>query len=193
MAASDDLDDKAAQLRARSQHLQEKSKRRREALEWAQQRTAAVEGSAASSDGLIRATVDATGMLTRLELSPLVRKARVGGLSEAITAVVQAAVANLRSQVKEVYVGLLDEGMIDGLPSLLDPPATENVTVPLPSAPSAITSETDGADSADTAGGADSADTAWQEHEATEDPGQDGVVADEDGGPPPTWLEQRPW
>ncbi|WP_158883225.1 YbaB/EbfC family nucleoid-associated protein [Amycolatopsis anabasis] len=136
MADEDDLDERAARLLAQSEGIHEKAVRKRQALEWAERRAAAVEGTAASADGLIRATVDETGVLTNLELAPRVHGTRPGELARAITAVVRRAAAHARDQVRATYDGLRNEGVIAELPpNLLAAPEVDGGPVTLASVP----------------------------------------------------------
>ncbi|WP_344685306.1 YbaB/EbfC family nucleoid-associated protein [Saccharopolyspora taberi] len=137
MDADDDLERLMAETGAQADHAIEQGNRRRQALEWANSQIAAVEGTAASADGLIRATVDQSGMLVGLELSPRVRTAKPEDLSDAIIVVAQRAVANARSQIRETYANLQNEGVIREVPEDLPrPPSVRNVSVPLQPEPS---------------------------------------------------------
>ncbi|OZM72206.1 hypothetical protein CFN78_16940 [Amycolatopsis antarctica] len=120
----------AERLRARTAELRTDSARRRQARDWAREAVAAVRGTAASQDGGVRATVDHAGMLLRLELAPEMRGSARDDLARAITAVIRNAAADARTQVREVYVSLLNENVIGELPSsLLPPPPIEQVSV----------------------------------------------------------------
>ena len=65
----EDLDAKAARLLADADHVEETINRKYQALEWAGREAAAVRGTASSTDGLLRATVDRDGVLLDLELA----------------------------------------------------------------------------------------------------------------------------
>lgn len=161
-------DDRSARLAARSEALREKVARQRQALEWAEQRTATVQGSAASNDGLIRAVVDSTGLLTQLELASGVRAAQPAELARAITVVVQRAAAHARGQVMQTYDGLRNEGVINELPAgLLPIPSPQDGPVTLLST-SAVTPSRLGR----------------EVEQAT-------PRTDEDEGPPSTWMVRR--
>lgn len=125
------MSDESQQLQAELSEARTNGARRKQARQWAEQKEAAVRGNAASDDGKIRATVDRAGMLLDLELSPEIRKLDATGVGELITKVVQNATADARSQVRQIYTSLQNEGMIRDLPrSLLEPPTVERVSVP---------------------------------------------------------------
>jgi hypothetical protein len=117
----------SARLRTAVEHQHEKAIRRRKALEWAGEKVATVRGTAVSDDRNVRATVDPTGMLTGLELTPeALRDLGNTELARLITSVAQRATADARNQVRDTYQGLVDEGTIRQLPANLPPaPAVE--------------------------------------------------------------------
>jgi hypothetical protein len=130
---TEDAEARAARLRAQSEEGVATADRRQQAREWAEKQVAAVRGTAGSEHGDVRATVDHSGLLLRLELSPLTKQAKQDDLAHAITAVVRQATADARNQVREVYVRLQNEGVIRALPPFLLPaPETGAVTLALP-------------------------------------------------------------
>ncbi|NGY57888.1 YbaB/EbfC family DNA-binding protein [Lentzea sp. NEAU-D13] len=130
---TEDAQARAARLRAQAEEGIATADRRQNAREWAEKQVAAVRGTAASEHGDVRATVDHSGLLLRLELSPLTKQAKQDDLAHAITAVVRQATADARNQVREVYVRLQNEGVIRALPPFLLPaPETGAVTLALP-------------------------------------------------------------
>ena len=130
---TEDAEARAARLRAQAEEGIATADRRQNAREWAEKQVAAVRGTAASEHGDVRATVDHSGLLLRLELSPLTKQAKQDDLAHAITAVVRQATADARNQVREVYVRLQNEGVIRALPPFLLPaPEAGAVTLALP-------------------------------------------------------------
>ena len=130
---TEDAEARAARLRAQSEEGVATADRRQQAREWAEKQVAAVRGTAASEHGDVSATVDHSGLLLRLELSPLTKQAKQDDLAHAITAVVRLATADARNQVREVYVRLQNEGVIRALPPFLLPaPETGTVSLALP-------------------------------------------------------------
>ncbi|WP_086663768.1 YbaB/EbfC family nucleoid-associated protein [Lentzea kentuckyensis] len=130
---TEDAEARAARLRAQSEEGVATADRRQNAREWAEKQVAAVRGTAQSEHGDVSATVDHSGLLLRLELSPLTKQAKHDDLAHAITAVVRQATADARNQVREVYVRLQNEGVIRALPPFLLPaPETAAVTLALP-------------------------------------------------------------
>lgn len=130
---TEDAEARAARLRAQSEEGAATVDRRQQAREWAEKQVAAVRGTARSEHGDVCATVDHSGLLLRLELSPLVKQAKQDDLAHAITAVVRQATADARNQVREVYVRLQNEGVIRALPPFLLPaPEVGAVTLALP-------------------------------------------------------------
>ncbi|WP_051897874.1 YbaB/EbfC family nucleoid-associated protein [Sciscionella sediminilitoris] len=125
-----ELDEKAARVLNRAEQANQKLIRRRAALEWAEKRSAAIEGTATSADGRIRATVDSTGLLTALEL-PVPLSTPPSALGPVITATVRKAAAQARDQVRATYTGLRNEGTIPALPGhLLPAPAVAEAPQP---------------------------------------------------------------
>ncbi|WP_020672283.1 YbaB/EbfC family nucleoid-associated protein [Amycolatopsis nigrescens] len=176
-------DDRSARLAARSEALREKTTRRRQALEWAEQRTAAVRGSAASGDGLVRATVDSTGLLTGLELAAGVRAAKPAELARVITVVVRRAAAHARGQVAQTYEGLRNEGVLSELPAGLLP-APDDGPVTLLAAPAGTPPQQTDSPILRPAN-----DTRPPDRRAAE---QRARRSDEDEGPPSSWLVRPP-
>ncbi|MGW6448767.1 YbaB/EbfC family nucleoid-associated protein [Lentzea sp. NPDC055074] len=130
---TEDAEARAARLRAQSEEGATAVDRRGQAKEWAEKQVAAVRGTARSQHGDVAATVDHSGLLLRLDLSPLTRQAKHEDLAHAITAVVRQATADARNQVREVYVRLQNEGVIRSLPPFLLPaPEVGAVTLALP-------------------------------------------------------------
>lgn len=130
---TEDAEARAARLRAQSEEGATAVDRRAGAREWAEKQVAAVRGTAQTEHGDVRATVDHSGMLLRLELSPLTKQAKQDDLAQAITAVVHQATADARNQVRAVYVRLQNEGVIRALPPFLLPaPEVGAVTLALP-------------------------------------------------------------
>ncbi|MFD4668944.1 YbaB/EbfC family nucleoid-associated protein [Lentzea sp. NPDC058450] len=110
------------ELAAQGSFLLEKAKRRRDALEAVQRQSAAEIGEASSPDGLVRARVDAGGMLTGLFLAPGVRQLDPRELAALITSVTQQAAAGPRAAVRRNYEQLQNEGVLKQMPSLLPEP-----------------------------------------------------------------------
>lgn len=130
---TEDAEALAARLRAQSEEGAAAVDRRSQAKEWAEKQVAAVRGTARSEHGDVAATVDHSGLLLRLELSPLTKQAKHEDLAHAITGVVRQAAADARNQVREVYVRLQNEGVIRSLPPFLLPaPEAGAVTLALP-------------------------------------------------------------
>lgn len=130
---TEDAEARAARLRAQSEEGVATADRRQQAREWAEKQVAAVRGTGQTEDGDVRATVDHSGLLLQLELSPITKQAKQDDLAHAITAVVRQATADARNQVREVYVRLQNEGVIRALPPFLLPaPETGAVTLALP-------------------------------------------------------------
>ncbi|PRY41298.1 hypothetical protein [Umezawaea tangerina] len=98
------------------------------ALDDALARTREVTGAARSPDGRVEVAVDATGMLTRLDLGP---SRHDEALARQISYAVLKASAGARAEVRNLYAGLVDAGVIDELPAWLPEPP------PLPAAPPA--------------------------------------------------------
>ncbi|MCG8921321.1 YbaB/EbfC family nucleoid-associated protein [Lentzea sp. CC55] len=130
---TEDPQARAARLRAQSEEGATNADRRLRAKEWAEEQVAAVRGTARSEHGDVTATVDHSGLLLRLELSPLTKQAKQDDLAHAITAVVRQATADARNQVREVYERLRNEGVIRSLPPFLLPaPDVRAVELALP-------------------------------------------------------------
>ncbi len=135
MTSSETLAARAARLHARSEQLRETTARRRQALERARDHLAAVEGTASSDDGLVTATVDTDGVLTRLELSPKVRGSNPHALAHVITGGVRRAAADARNRKRAVYESLRAEGAVSKVPEMPSPdvggPLTLSSTTPV--------------------------------------------------------------
>ncbi|GGU24138.1 YbaB/EbfC family nucleoid-associated protein [Lentzea flava] len=111
-------------LVAQGAFLLEKAKRRREALHAAERQSVTETGEASSPDGLVRARVDAGGMLTSLFLAPGVHRLDPRELAALITSVTQQAAAGPRAAVRRTYTQLHNEGLVKQMPPLLpEPPA----------------------------------------------------------------------
>ncbi|TCP43865.1 DNA-binding protein YbaB [Tamaricihabitans halophyticus] len=136
-AGGESSQDRSARLLARSQELQNKTARRRQAMEWAEKQSATVTGTAASADGMVTVTVDNTGMVTGLELAPdALRRGTSDQLARVITTVAQQATASARNQIKETYEGLVNEGLLGSAPpGLLAAPEVSADGAALPPAP----------------------------------------------------------
>jgi hypothetical protein len=120
-----ELTERAGQLSAEAQHLYSVTKRRKEAVRAATEQALEATGEASSPDGSVRATVDAGGMLTNLELSAKASRTDPGDLAALVTMVTQQAAARARAAVQEVFEGLRNEGVALGVPVLLPGPAPE--------------------------------------------------------------------
>jgi YbaB/EbfC DNA-binding family protein len=120
-----DLNEQAARLVAEAQHVYSVTKRRKEALRAAEAQALGAMGEAAAADGSVRATVDAAGMLTGLELTPNALRATPEDLAHLVIAVTQQAAAQARGAVRDVYEPLRGEGIVRGVPVLLPPPPTD--------------------------------------------------------------------
>ncbi|WP_434443968.1 YbaB/EbfC family nucleoid-associated protein [Lentzea sp. E54] len=130
---TEDAEARAARLRAQSEEGATTADRRAQAREWAEKQVAAVLGTAQTEQGDVRATVDHSGLLLRLELSPLTKQAKQDDLAHAITALVRQATADARNQVRAVYERLRNEGAIRALPPFLLPaPEVGEVGLALP-------------------------------------------------------------
>jgi hypothetical protein len=129
-------------LAAQGSFLLEKAKRRRDALLAAQHQSSSEIGEASSSDGLVRARVDAGGMLTGLFLAPGVRQLDPRELATLITSVTQQAAAVPRAAIRRTYEQLHNEGLVKQMPALLPEPV---VTPPVsrPRRPEPADDETD--------------------------------------------------
>jgi hypothetical protein len=104
------LSEHSAQLVAAAQ-------RRAEAAAEAESRVRAITATASSSDGSVRATVDAGGMLTGLFVASNPELARK------IVEAVQQAAAQARMQTRRVYEPLHARGLLRDPPLLLPEPA----------------------------------------------------------------------
>ncbi|SFR06782.1 YbaB/EbfC DNA-binding family protein [Lentzea waywayandensis] len=109
-------------LAAQGSFLLEKAKRRRDTLLAAQRQSTSETGEASSSDGLVRARVDAGGMLTGLFLAPGVRQLDPRELAALITSVTQQAAAAPRAAIRRTYEQLHNEGLVKQMPALLPEP-----------------------------------------------------------------------
>lgn len=110
-------------LVAQSQFLLEKAIRRRDSLQAADRQAVTETGEATSPDGLVRARVDAGGMLTSLFLAPGVRQLDPRELAALITTVTQQAAAQPRAAIRRTFTQLHNEGLVKQMPALLPEPA----------------------------------------------------------------------
>ncbi|MFJ5990500.1 YbaB/EbfC family nucleoid-associated protein [Lentzea sp. NPDC092896] len=118
------------ELAAQGSFLLERAKRRRDTLLAAQHQSSSEVGEASSSDGLVRARVDAGGMLTGLFLAPGVRQLDPRALAALITSVTQQAAAVPRAAIRRTYEQLNDEGLLKQMPALLPVPVVAPVSRP---------------------------------------------------------------
>ncbi len=118
-------------------------KQRTDGLRDAQAAIAAMSGVASSPDGNVVVTVDATGVLDKLELGPRAfERVTPEQLAQTITQVTRRAAMNVREQVNAEMAPLTsDEGMVDlpdivpGAPSLRDFFKVEQRDEPAPPPP----------------------------------------------------------
>lgn len=120
-----ELTERARQLGAEAEHLFSVTKRRREAVAAATEHALAVTGEAASSDGSVRVTVDAGGMLTELVFSSAALSVAPADLARLVTTVTQKAAARARSAARETFGPLRESGVVRGMPVLLPEPMAE--------------------------------------------------------------------
>lgn len=113
-----ELTERARHLGAEAEHLYGVTKRRKDAARAARQQALGATGEA-SSDGAVRVTVDAGGMLTGLVLTAKALRKGPGDLAGLIAAVARQAAASARAAVRQVYEPLRDEGVVRELPVLL--------------------------------------------------------------------------
>ncbi|MBP2476138.1 DNA-binding protein YbaB [Crossiella equi] len=120
-AENAELEARNAQLRDRVDDMMRDLQEKTQGLRDAQAAMAAVVGRASSPDGVVTATVDPSGLLTGLELSPRAfERVTPESLARTITGVVREAAADARAQVEEHLAPLATdaEPMLD-LPDLL--------------------------------------------------------------------------
>ncbi|GLZ31146.1 hypothetical protein Lesp02_33340 [Lentzea sp. NBRC 105346] len=125
-----ELNARAAQLSEQAAHLYSRARRRNETLQAAKAQAVAATGEASSSDGAVRATVDAGGMLTGLVLGPAVSELNPRQLAALVVQVTQQAAASARAAVRSVYTPLQDEGVVREAPVLLPEVAPAPVQAP---------------------------------------------------------------
>lgn len=124
-----DLTEQAARLVAEAEHVYSVTRRRKEALRAAEAQALGATGEAAAADGSVRATVDAAGMLTGLELTSTALRATPEDLARLVITVTQQAAARARGAVRDVYEPLRGEGIVRGVPVLLPPPPADEPPV----------------------------------------------------------------
>lgn len=124
------LNARAAQLTEQSAHLYSRVHRRNETLAAAKEQAVRATGSASSSDGSVRAVVDAGGMLTDLVLAPSAQQMTPRQLAAVVVQVTQQAASVARAAVRNVYTPLQNEGVLREAPVLLP-----EVQAPPPAAP----------------------------------------------------------
>lgn len=129
--AQEQVDQVLAELRARAERVREQ---RATAL--------AVSASASSADGAVRATVEATGVVTALEFAPSVfDRTTPDKLARTVVATIQAAAAQSRGRLAETWESLRgnDSGVLDaaargverlGVPRLAVPEVPRTATDP---------------------------------------------------------------
>ncbi len=121
-----DPGDRQARLRESVNELLGEFERRTEQLGKARQAAAALTATVRSPDGSVQATVDATGMLTELRLSPnAFDHFRPTTLARAVTDLVRRATVQVRRQradlMRPLTEGLPDlSDLVEGAPSLTD-------------------------------------------------------------------------
>lgn len=130
---SAEINARAAQVTEHAAHLHTMAARRRATLDAARSQAVGVTGSASSPDGVVRATVDAGGMLTGLVLAPAAQQLNVRQLAALVLQVTQEAAAQARGAVREVYTPLRKEGVVRDMPVLL--PETAPPPAPAPAVP----------------------------------------------------------
>lgn len=116
---SAELNAQAAQLTERTAHVYSRVHRRNETLAAAREQAVAATGSASSSDGSVRVSVDAGGMLTDLVLAPGALQQNPRQLAAVVVQVAQQAAAVARAAVRDVYAPLQNEGVVREAPVLL--------------------------------------------------------------------------
>ena len=127
---SAELNARAAQLTEQLAHTYSRVHRRNETLRAAREQAVAATGEASSSDGAVRAMVDAGGMLTGLVLSPAVSGMNPRQLAALVVQVTQQAAASARAAVRGVYTPLRNEGVLRDEPLLLPEPAAPAAAPP---------------------------------------------------------------
>jgi hypothetical protein len=116
--------DPASGLSQHSAQLVAAAQRRAEAAANAEAQVRAISATAASSDGGVRATVDAGGMLTSLFVASNPELAR------RIVEAVQQAAAQARAQARRVYEPLHAKGLLRDPPLLLPEPVPAQPAAP---------------------------------------------------------------
>jgi DNA-binding protein YbaB len=139
----DQLAARNAELRGTLDGLMRELKQRTDGLREAQAAIAAMSGVASSPDGNVVVTVDATGVLDKLELGlRAFERVTPEQLAQTITQVARRAAMNVREQVNAEMAPLTsEEGMVDlsdivpGAPSLRDFFKVEQRDEPAPPPP----------------------------------------------------------
>jgi DNA-binding protein YbaB len=118
------LDARAAELREKVSGLLGEFESRTERLRQAQQAAAVVTATLTSPDGLVRVTVDATGMVTELHLAPSVfDRTRPDALARTLRDLLRRAASQVRRQTSELMRPLTEDlpdlsDISEGAPSL---------------------------------------------------------------------------
>ncbi|MCP2260253.1 YbaB/EbfC DNA-binding family protein [Streptoalloteichus tenebrarius] len=152
----DELEARNAALREQIESGLRELRRRTEDIQAARERVAQLTGEATSPDGTVTARVDATGMLTQLELTDRAfERTTPGRLAGVITDVVRQAATEARFRMQEEFRPLT-EGALDlpdvvpGAPSLRDlytvepPPVASPTPGTGPTSASSATRRADG-------------------------------------------------
>lgn len=114
-----------AELRGQADTVMSDLKAKLAAVRESQGRALAVTGESTSRDGSVRATVDATGVVTRLTFAPSAfERSTPDKLAQTAVATIQAAAAKARASVSETLAPLTAEGSqvlaaaAEGMPDL---------------------------------------------------------------------------
>lgn len=130
MTDSAELTARAADLRASTEDVLTRVTRQAQALDAVKSQSGSVQGSATSPDGRVRATVDSTGVLVGLDI------AGQPDLGPSVVETVRTAAGRARGEVRALYQGLVDDGLLKRVPELVpDAPAAEARPTPPPQAP----------------------------------------------------------
>lgn len=128
-----ELERRNAAMREQVEQMLSDLQRRTEGLREAQAATAEVTGEATSTDGRVRASVDADGMLGDLRLAPSAfDRTTPEALARTIGEVVQQATADARARVAETLAPFTEAGV--DLPDLV--PGAPSLRTPVPPQPS---------------------------------------------------------
>jgi len=121
------LEQRNAELREQIDRMLDDLRSRTAQLKEAQSRAVAATGEATSPDGLVRATVDAAGVLTGLEFAPSVfSRSTPEKLARLVTETVQQAARQARQRMQDELEPLQQGASLDlstllpGMPSLRD-------------------------------------------------------------------------